>query len=462
MPKGFFEELTDIEKEYLQRTKTSYMLDQEATSFLPGGSTRSATDSKPYPVYMKSGKGCYLLDADENEYIDFMNNYTVLILGHAHPKVCEAISNQTQSGILLGAPSREQFELGKMICDRVDSVDKVRFCNTGTEAVMYSIRVARAVTGKTKVLKFEGGFHGNTEQTEISVGPDLKDAGPPERPYAVPETEGITPGVLQDVRIAPYNNIDATREIIEENKNDLAAVIVEPLLGAAGMIPATGEFLKFLREVTDQHQLILIFDEIITYRLSPGGVQEIFGIKPDLTTFGKIIGGGLPIGAFGGREDIMDIFSPKRDHPMHHSGTFNGGAVTMAAGIAAMNEIDASLISRINQMGEELKSQLARLFSNKGVRGQLTGRGSLMNIHFSSEEVANLRTAKADWKTSLPLRDLLNLALKNRGIYTPNRLMLCISSPMTENEIQTVLAAFDSSLDQLKPVIEKYCPEFLL
>ena len=462
MEKGFFGELTDIEKEYLQRTKTSYTLDREASKYLPGGSTRSATDSKPYPVYMTSGQGCYLKDADDNEYIDFMNNYTVLILGHAHPKVCEAISTQTKSGVLLGAPSQEQFELGKMICDRVDSVDKVRFCNTGTEAVMYSIRAARAVTGKTKVLKFEGGFHGNTEQTEISVMPDLNDAGPPERPYAVPETQGITPGVLQDILIAPYNNIDATRAIIEENKNDLAAVIVEPLLGASGMIPATPDFLKFLREVTAQHQLILIFDEIITYRLSLGGIQQIFDIKPDLTTFGKIIGGGLPIGAFGGREDIMDIFSPKRDHPMHHSGTFNGGAVTMAAGIVAMNVIDEALISRINRMGEALKSQIAKLFADKGIRGQLTGRGSLMNVHFSSQEVMNLRTAKADWNRSLPLRDLLNLALKNRGIYTPSRLMLCISSPMTEKEIQTVSAAFDSALNQLKPVIEKYCPVFLL
>jgi len=453
---------TEIEKEYLKRTRNSKKLDRIACRFLPGGSTRSATDSHPYPIYMLQGKGCYLTDVDENKYIDFMNNYSVLILGHAHPKVNQAISRQMKQGILFGAPSQSQYELGRLICKRVDSVDRVRFCNTGTEAVMYAIRAARAITGRNKVLKMEGGFHGNTEQMEISVSPSLAVAGPLERPVAVPETQGITQGILQDILVTPFNDIETAKRIIHENEKEIAAVIVEPVMGVTGMVPAKTEFLQFLREVTRQTGILLIFDEIISFRLSSGGAQKIFGVKPDLTTFGKIIGGGLPIGAFGGREDIIEIFSPKREHPMHHSGTFNGNAVTMAAGIAAMKEIDGHLISGINRFGDRLKKEIQAVFDKKGIRGQMTGMGSLMNIHFSSEKVVDLRTARANWSSSLPLRDLLNLALKNHGVYTPRRVMLSISSPMGDREREKTLRAFEDSLDQLKPVIERNCPEFLL
>ena len=453
---------TEIEKEYLNRTKKSKELDHIASRYLPGGSTRSATDSHPYPVYMETGKGCTLSDVDGNEYIDFMNNYSVLILGHGHPKVRQAILNQMENGILLGAPSQNQYELATLICERVTSVDKVRFCNTGTEAVMYAIRAARAVTGKNKVVKMEGGFHGNTEQVEVSVSPEIALAGPVERPVAVPESQGIPQGVLQDILVVPFNDVEGSARIIHENRKELAAVIVEPVMGVAGMIPARGEFLQSLRDITSQNRIMLIIDEIISFRLSLGGAQDIYGIKPDLTTFGKIIGGGLPIGAFGGREEIMDIFSPKRKSPMHHSGTFNGNAITMAAGIAAMKEINGSLIKHINELGDNLRQAIQLIFKKKGIRGQVTGMGSLMNIHFSTKDVINLRTAKADWGSSLPLRDLLNLCLKNHGIYTPRRVMLSISSPMTMVETNKTINAFEDSLDQLKPLIERNCPELLL
>jgi len=453
---------TEIEKEYLPRTKKSRTFDQAACHYLPGGSTRSATDSHPYPIYMDSGRGCFLTDVDGNEYIDFMNNYTVLILGHAHPRVNQAISEQMQKGVLLGAPSQSQYELGRKICERVDSVEKVRFCNTGTEAVMYALRAARAVTGKSEVVKMEGGFHGNTEQVEISVSPDLALAGPAERPVSVPDTQGITQGVLEDVLVAPYNDIDCTRRIIHENRKEIAAVIVEPVMGYSGMVPAKREFLEFVREITAQNDIILVFDEIISFRLAPGGAQEMYGVKPDLTTFGKTIGGGLAIGAFGGRGDIMDIFSPKRKNPMHHSGTFNGNAITMAAGVAAMTEIDGALLSYVNELGDRLRNGIQEIFIRNGIRGQLTGVGSLMNVHFSNQDVVDLRTAKANWNSSLPVRDLLNLALKNHGIYTPRRVMLCISSPMTSKEIQQTLKAFDQSLGELKPIIQRNCPELLM
>jgi glutamate-1-semialdehyde 2,1-aminomutase len=452
---------TEIERAYVSRTPGSKKADEAACRFLPGGSTRSATDSHPYPIYMKRGEGCFLTDLDGNQYIDFMNNYTVLMLGHAHPRVNEAIADQLRDGILFGAPSENQHQLGQMICERVASVDRVRFCNTGTEAVMYALRAARAMTGRNKVIKMEGGFHGNTEQMEISVSPNLTFAGPAETPTPVPDTQGITGGVLEDVLVAPYNNIEATRRIIEKHQKDVAAVIIEPVMGYSGMIPADKEFLEFLRDITLQSGIVLIFDEIISFRLSAGGAQAVYGVKPDLTTFGKIIGGGLPIGAFGGREDIMEIFSPKRENPMHHSGTFNGNALTMAAGIAALNQIGTDLIADINGLGDQLREGLQNVFHKTGIRGQVTGVGSLMNVHFSGKDVRDLRTAKANWDVSLPLRDLLNLALKNRGIYTPRRVMFCISSPMTGKEIDQTLSAFEESLEQLKPIIKENCPELV-
>ena len=452
---------TEIERAYVSRTPGSRRADEAACRFLPGGSTRSATDSHPYPIYMKRGKGCFLTDLDGNRYIDFMNNYTVLMLGHAHPTVNEAIAEQLRHGILFGAPSENQYQLGQKICERVASVDKVRFCNTGTEAAMYALRAARAVTGRNKVIKMEGGFHGNTEQVEISVSPNIALAGSSERPTPLPDTQGITDGVLQDVLVAPYNNVEATQRIIDNHQKDVAAVIIEPVMGYSGMIPADKAFLTFLREITARYQIVLIFDEIISFRLSRGGAQETYGVKPDLTTFGKIIGGGLPIGAFGGREDIMDIFSPKRKNPMHHSGTFNGNALTMAAGIASLQEMDDSLISSANTLGDRLREGLQNAFHKTGIRGQVTGAGSLMNVHFCTQDVRDLRTAKANWDVSLPVRDLLNLALKNRGVYTPRRVMFCISSPMTGKEIDQTLSVFEESLEQLKPIIRDAYPELL-
>lgn len=451
-----------IEKEYLGRTKTSKKLDRIACQYLPGGSTRSATDSHPYPIYMERGEGCILKDVDGNEYIDFMNNFTVLLLGHACPKVNTAMAKQEQAGILFGSPSRHQYDLGRIICDRVESVDLVRFSNTGTEAVMYAVRAARAVTGKTKIVKMEGGFHGNTEQMEISVAPDFALAGSAKRPIPLPDTQGIPQGVLQDTIVVPYNHIAAAQQIISDNKDEIAAVIVEPVMGYSGMIPAEKAFLEFLREITEKNSMILIFDEIISFRLAEGGAQAFYGIKPDLTTFGKIIGGGLPIGAFGGKSEIMDIFSPKRKDCMHHSGTFNGNAITMAAGIAAMKEIGSELIDDINGKGEKLRRSLQKLFDNKGISGKVTGMGSLMNVHFTTQNVTNLRSSKENPGSTIPIRDLLNLSLKNHGVYTPRRVMLCISSPMTERDLDLTVNAFEASLNQLKPIIEKECPELLV
>jgi len=279
----------------------------------------------------------------------------------------------------------------------------------------------------------EGGYHGNYPEFEISEKPDIQKAGPLDRPIGVPKGLGCPESFLKNVVVTPFNNKEVTERIVKENKDSLAAIIVEPVMGVAGMIPPKNEYLKFLREITKAHDILLIFDEVKTARLSRGGAQEFFGVCPDLTCFGKIIGGGFAVGAFGGREDIMELFSPEKKGFIDHSGTFNGNALTMVAGIASMNELTSSVIERINSLGELLKKKIEKIFEEERIIGQVTGVGSLYNIHFTSKEVVDYRTAKTSSKEK---GKLLHLSLLNKGILIAKRGSFNISTPMTKKEIE--------------------------
>jgi len=329
-----------ILNEYLERTNKSRALHMTAQQFLPGGNSRSVVYYNPYPIYMARGQGCRFYDVDGNEYIDFINNYTSLILGHSHPSIKAAVQAQLELGTSFAAPTELEAKLAEIIHKRVPSIEKLRYANSGSEATLNAIRAARAFTGKSKLAKIEGGYNGSHDPVEVSVSPPIHLAGSRKNPRSIPDSAGIPDGVVNDVVVLPFNDSNTAEQIIREHAKDLAAVIVEPVLGAGGCLPAQADFLKTLREVTEQHDVILIFDEVISFRVSKGGAQEIYQIQPDLTTIGKIIGGGFPVGAFGGREDIMDLFSPSRGSPIiPHSGTFNGNPITLVAGIAALNEM---------------------------------------------------------------------------------------------------------------------------
>ena len=285
--------LADPEATYRQTTAGSGALHEKAVAVMPGGTTRTTTYFEPYPLYIERGEGCRVWDADGTERIDMLGNYTAMILGHAHPKVQEAIRKQAARGTGFAAANPIEVQLATLLCERVPSLDAVRFCNSGTEATMFAMRLARAFTGRPKIARMEGGYHGTHDYAEVSTHPALSEAGPPEAPIARPDSMGTPAWALEQTVVLPFNNPDAAEAIIRRESGELAAVILEPIIGAGGVIPATVEFLERLRNVTRELAILLIFDEVISFRVAPGGAQQLYGVTPDLTTLGKIIGGGL-------------------------------------------------------------------------------------------------------------------------------------------------------------------------
>ena len=443
---------------YAARRPNSHELHSRAGQFMPAGDTRSVTFYQPYPTFIKSGHGFTLVDVDGIEYIDFLNNYNSLIHGHAHPKVTEAVSRQLRSGSVYGSPVESQLLMAEELCARLPGADKIRFCNSGTEATMLAIGLARHVTRKQKILKMEGGYHGSHDGLQISIKPALKSAGPIDRPHSVPESPGIPPDVIDNCVVAPFNNIPITQQIIAQNHPDLAAIIVEPVAGACGMIPPRPGFLEMLRTATAKYGILLIFDEVLSFRLSRGGCQELYGIVPDLTALGKIIGGGFPVGALAGSNELMKHFAPDKAGFYGHSGTFNGNPVTMTAGIATLTELTSAEIERINHLGKQLRAGLRQELNELGVAARVTGAGSLIQVHFTRSEVTDWRSAAT---ANVELRNLFHLLLLENGIFAATRTFFNISTPMGDAEISKLIEAVRAALTRMKPFIDQVAPDLL-
>jgi len=444
---------------FKKRTQKSARLFEKAQAYLPGGDTRTVTYFYPYPVYIEYGAGCKLCDVDGNEYIDFLNQYTALVHGHGHPAIVKAASDQAKLGMSFAGPTENQITLAGMICGRVKSVEWIRFCNSGSEATLNAIRAARIFSGKSKIVKMEGAYHGSHDLAEVSLMPPPEKAGPISRPLSFPAHRGIPASILEEVLVVPFNNKEVTEKVIRENSKDIACVIMEVISALPGLIIPEGGFLKFVRELTQKLKIVLILDEIVTFRLSKGGAQEIYGVEPDLTTFGKLIGGGLAIGAFGGSKEIMKSFSPLEKDSISHSGTFNANPVTMAAGVACLQELTAEEIKRINSLGDRLRQGVDSILAKQGVAGRALGFGSLGQIHLNKERIADYRTAA---KGNFQALALLHMELLERGInMAPRGGEIAISTPMTEKEINIFLSAFEDSLTEIKPFIKETTPELL-
>ena len=295
---------------YLESTPESCARWTEARQYLPGGDSRNSIFWKPYPIFITDASGSRVMDADNVQRIDFINTMTTMILGHGPETVMDAVRRQLNRGIGYNAPNERQVDLARILCERIPSFDLVRFTNSGTEATLNTLRAARAFTGRTRFAKVEGGYHGTHDGVTVSVRVDPATAGDADSPVPVLGSAGLTPGVSEQVVVIPFNDAESSRRILEENAEDLAAIIIEPVMGSVGMVPARREYLAFLRDFATANGTVLIFDEVISYRVAPGGSQEYYGITPDMTALGKIIGGGLPVGAFGGRKDIMDLYDP--------------------------------------------------------------------------------------------------------------------------------------------------------
>ncbi len=426
-----------ITDRYVARTPKSAALNEAAKRSMPGGDTRSTAWFTPYPPFVAEGSGPYFTDVDGNRYVELLNNYTSLIHGHAHPAVVEAIREQLGRGASFAAPHEHTLRLSQMLCERVDSIERVRFANSGTEAVMMAVRVARAFTGRPLIAKAEGGYHGTWDDVQLSVAPPLDKAGPAERPTPVPDSPGLSPGVNQSTVMIPYNDLEGARAILEPVADRLAAVVVEVMQGAGGMVPAEQDYVDGLRELTRETGALLIFDEVITFRLTPGGAQALYGVTPDLTAIGKIIGGGLAVGAFGGRADVMAVCDPSRSGAIPHYGTFNGNPATMAGGIAALELLPPSEYDRINGLGDRLREGINALGTELGLAVTATGIGSLLNIHLTDGPIRCYRDHAG--RVAKEQASLLHMAMLNEGLFMARRGLMSTSTPMDEALADEVL-----------------------
>ena len=425
--------------EYTAKTSRSRALHEEAVGVMPGGNSRTTTFFDPYPFYFQRGLGAHIWDADGTERIDFNNNYTSLVIGHAHPDVIKAVQAVAENGLSFPGPTEHEIRLAEMLTRRIPSLESVRFTNSGTEATMNAVRLARAFTGRPKLAKFEGAFHGTHDWVMVSVTPDPKTAGNRKRPKPVAWSSGIPPAVLKHTVVLPWNDPEGCAEILAREGEQIAGLIVDPLLCNAGLVPPAEGFLEFLREQTQRHGIVLIFDEVISFRVAWGGAQERFGIRPDLTTLGKVIGGGLPVGAFGGRRDIMDFYDPRKTGPrISQGGTFNANPVTMAAGVATLNVLTPEAYTRLDALGERLRGGLARLFSNTRRKGQVTGVGSLLWLHWTTETLSDYRSTRPkDPETALRVF----VGLINEGILLTQRGLGACSLAMSDEDVDRFVNA---------------------
>ena len=416
--------------QYVASTPRAAELHKQAMKYLPGGSTRGVQYFPPYPFVAERGEGLYIYDVDGNRYLDYVINATSLILGHAHPKVVKAIQDKASLGTAFSVPTEDQTKLARVLCERIPSVETLRFTNSGTEGTLMAIRAARAFTGKHKIAKFEGGYHGSHEYAEISVSPSADKLDPNEI-TSVPQYPGQPPSISEDVIVMPYNDLEACERIIRQHKDDLSCVIMEAISSSFGYLPANVDFLSGIRELTTELGILLIFDEVQSLRVAPGGAQELLGVTPDLTCMGKIIGGGTPVGAFGGREDVMALYDPAENGPtLGHSGTFNGNPLTMAAGAVVMDEMTPDVYQQMSQLGETLRSKLRAVFDELDIPAQVTGVASLFGIHFTSEEIVDYRSTLSGDKA---LKGALSTGLLNEGVMLGGAL----SKLTTETEVDT-------------------------
>jgi glutamate-1-semialdehyde 2,1-aminomutase len=421
--------LTEAKEAYIARNPKSFARFVEATAVMPGGNTRTVLHYAPFPIGIARGDGCRLWDLDGAEYVDFLGEYTAGIFGHSHPVIRTAVDRALDAGINFGGTNLIEAKFARAVCDRF-GLERVRFTNSGTEANLLAISVGRIFTGRPKVMVFNGGYHG-------AVFGFAGGGSPINAPF--------------DYVLAPYNDIAGTQALIDQHASDLALVILEPMMGGGGCIAASPEFLSMLRDATTRVGALLILDEVMTSRLSPGGLQQVRGIKPDLTTFGKYIGGGMSFGAFGGRADIMDLFDPRRPDALPHAGTFNNNVLTMSAGLVGLTEVyTPAAANALNARGDALRERLNAVCRGHEAPMQFTGIGSMLAVHFTREPVRSpADAAKGDQQ----LKELFFFDMLAQGIWLARRGMLTLCLPIGDAECDKLVAAVEEFLSSRRSLL---------
>jgi len=421
--------LADAKARYAASNPASRGAHLEAVGLMPGGNTRTVLHVDPFPLYFSQAEGSTLTDLDGHAYDDFLCEYTTGIYGHSHPLILSALQDATRAGMNFGGHNRHEAKLAALLTERFPALEMVRFTNSGTEANLLALGAARIFTGRDEIMVFAGAYHGSL----LSFG----------------RATSVNPPF--DFVVATYNDLEGTRALLHSRREGLAAVIVEPMLQSGGCIPGDDDFLRMLRDETASCGALLIFDEVVTSRLAPGGVHAKVGLKPDLITLGKYIGGGMSFGAFGGRADIMGRFDPRSPDAISHSGTFNNNTLTMAAGYAGMAEIfTAEAAVALNVRGDALRGELNSMAAAVQAPMQFTGMGSVMAVHMSS---AKLNSAEDALAGDMRLRDLFYFHLLEQGIYLAARGMFNLSLVTSEAQITRLVEGVASFLDRYRPLL---------
>lgn len=418
----------------------------EAKKIMPGGVNSPVRAFKSVgnePLFISRALGSRIYDADENEYIDYIGSWGPMILGHNHPRVVEALKAAIDYGTSFGASTEIEIKLAKLVCEFVPSLEMVRMVNSGTEAAMSVVRLARGYTGKDKIIKFEGCYHGHFDSFLIKAGSGVATLG-------LPDSPGVTKGIAVDTLTAKYNDIDSVTRLIEENRNQIAAIIIEPVAGNMGCVPGDAKFLNELRRITEAEKIVLIFDEVMSgFRVAKGGAQELYGIKPDLSCFGKVIGGGLPVGAYGGSRDIMDLVAPSG--PVYQAGTLSGNPLAMTAGYETLSIIneDKDFYDKLNKNCIYFYEEIEGILKEKKLSYRLNTCGSMFTLFFTSEEVKNYDDAKTS--DTIMFSKYFNKMLNSSIYLPPSQFEACfVSSAHTKEDLDKTVEVFKLILDSKK------------
>lgn len=436
-----FRYFLNFTKNYMNTSKSDTLF-EKAKQFIPGGVNSPVRAFKSVgrnPIFISKAKGSKIWDVEGNEYIDYVGSWGPMLLGHSHPRIIEVIRKTAESGTSFGAPTELEVKMAELICKIMPSIEMVRMVNSGTEATMSAIRLARAYTGKDKIIKFEGCYHGHGDSFLIKAGSGAMTFG-------VPDSPGIPKGIADYTLTAHFNDVASVEELISKNKSEIAALIVEPVVGNMGCIPPRENFLKQLRQLCTRENIVLIFDEVMTvFRLSLGGAQELYNIKPDLTTLGKIIGGGLPVGAYGGKKEIMQMVAP--NGPMYQAGTLSGNPLAMAAGYEMLSIIsqDKSVYKILEERSAQLENGMRETLQKFSLNYRINRVGSMFTLFFTDKDVADYDSAKTS--DTKKFAWFFNEMLK-RGIYlAPSQFEAAfVSATHTLEDIETTNQAFAEAI----------------
>lgn len=434
---------TDISK--------SAALFERAKSVLPGGCSRNTILRKPHPIYVERGQGCYVYDVEGVRRTDFANNIASLIHGHAHPAIVAAVSEQLGKGTAFTLGTEAEIDYAEYIRSRNPAFERIRFVNSGTEAVMASLKAARAFTGRPKIAKVEGAYHGLYDYAEASQTAKPDNWGQPERPSSVAVSRGTPQRLLDDVVVIPFNDVRRALEILDEHRDQLACVLVDLLPHRIGVVQAAQDFIQALRRWTEQNGALLIFDEVITFRSKFGGAQQWYDVQPDITALGKMIGGGFPVGAIAGSADVMEVLNPLNGPaPFPLSGTFSANPITMIAGHTAMKLYDREAVDRLNALGDRARHSIGEAIKIAGVPACVTGQGSMFRIHLSADAPANYRQAYLSSEKAALLAAFVG-HLFDGGLLMVETGTGFLSTAMSEHDIDDMAAVVLIALRKMKP-----------